>query len=49
MTLTCFICCEETLYFTVGECEHKATCLKCSMKLRKLAQNYKCVICNKEL
>jgi len=34
---------------TVGVCEHKVTCLKCTIKLRSINQNNKCIYCNKEL
>lgn len=43
------ICCEESLYFTVGNCEHKTTCLKCTVKLRSKANLHKCILCNKQL
>lgn len=33
MTFTCLICCDESLYWTIGECEHAVTCLKCTFKM----------------
>lgn len=49
MTFICTICCEESLYFTVGICEHKVCCLKCTIKLWSISNNDKCLYCNKEL
>ena len=49
MTFNCTICCEESRYMTVGICEHKMTCLKCTVKLRSINNNTKCVYCNQEL
>ena len=49
MTIECMICCEESMYMTVGVCEHKVSCLKCTVKLRSINQNTKCIYCNKEL
>lgn len=49
MTFTCMICCEDNLYLTVGVCEHKVTCLKCTVKLRSINLNTKCIYCNQEL
>lgn len=43
------ICCEESKYLTVGSCEHKVCCLKCTFKLRKINENQKCLYCNQEL
>jgi hypothetical protein len=49
MTFTCMICCEESMYLTVGVCEHKVACLKCTIKLRSINSNNKCIYCNSEL
>ncbi len=49
MPFTCMICCEETKYLTVGSCEHKVSCLKCTIKLRSINHNTKCIYCNKDL
>ena len=49
MTFRCMICCEDSLYFCVGDCEHAAACLRCTVKLRELSSNQRCIVCNKEL
>lgn len=49
MTFNCMICCEESMYLTVGACEHKVVCLKCTVKLRSINHNIKCIYCNREL
>lgn len=44
--MECILCCEKSLFMTVGVCEHKVVCLKCSLKLRSINKNLKCVYCN---
>lgn len=49
MVLECLICCENVIFISVGDCNHKVVCLKCCLKMRTISKNYKCIICNEEL
>ncbi len=46
MKMECLICCTDSIFMTVGSCEHKVTCLKCCLKLRQISKNIKCIYCN---
>uniref|UniRef100_A0A6B2KZD3 RING-type domain-containing protein n=1 Tax=Arcella intermedia TaxID=1963864 RepID=A0A6B2KZD3_9EUKA len=47
MTVTddCLVCCEKIVFHTVGECNHRAVCSLCSMKMRTLFSDMECPIC----
>ena len=46
MGLECQVCCESAEFYTIGECDHKTTCLKCSLKMKLFNDEYRCMTCN---
>lgn len=50
---TCIVCCQEIdnkeRFDTVGACEHSGCCSLCSLRMRQLLKDCKCVMCKHEL
>ncbi len=47
--MECILCCEPSIFMTVGHCNHRVVCLKCCFKMRHFNKSIKCVYCNVEL
>eukprot|EP01095_Lingulamoeba_sp_RSL-Kostka_P008954 TRINITY_DN3054_c1_g3_i1.p1 TRINITY_DN3054_c1_g3~~TRINITY_DN3054_c1_g3_i1.p1 ORF type:complete len:251 (+),score=68.70 TRINITY_DN3054_c1_g3_i1:132-884(+) len=45
----CLVCTEKIEYFSIGDCNHTVICSECSLKMRLLFNNRKCIVCKKEL
>ena len=48
-TFKCIICKEEQEFTSIGHCNHKRTCLYCSMRSRLFYNKFNCPICNDKL
>lgn len=44
-TDTCTVCCEDVRYYAVGQCNHRAICHMCSLRMRWLSKQTYCVLC----
>ena len=41
----CLICCEDIVYYAIGECGHNICCWNCILRQRMKMQNEKCPYC----
>ncbi len=48
-TFKCIICKEEQEFTSIGHCNHKRTCLYCTMRSRLFYDKFNCPICNDKL
>jgi hypothetical protein len=46
---TCLLCCEPMNVVSFGECNHRASCEKCCLRLRMCYNNMDCPMCKQEL
>jgi len=46
---TCLVCCEESRVVSVGACDHAVCCALCTVRMRELLNDTRCVLCKTDL